>query len=205
MIQYKGVDVLDIRPDGGPGRQESQVRLVDILDPVTAPAVNEARSPVAAWSGTVTISCETRAQTRAVRDFLDRRLGRLVPFWLPSMVADLTLASDVLNAASSLTIKAVGYSDTLFPPSLARRYLALYGADFLPDCYKVTAASPGSGTETLSITPGAARAYSAPATVLSFLRYCRLDEDFAEFRWENPLGPCEIAFKAVEIPNEVPS
>jgi len=72
-------------------------------------------------------------------------------------------------------------------------------------CYEVIAASdPGDGlTESLTLSPVAARDYKADRTVVSFLTLCRLERDEIEIRYPSS-NAAEATIEIRELPMEAP-
>ena len=88
-------------------------------------------------------------------------------------------------------------------PSPARRYIALIsGANKV--YRRITAASEGTDTETLTLDTPPGVAFAVAATLVSYLLLCRLTEDDVALEWENT----EVASAALtfaEQPLEVPA
>lgn len=150
-------------------------------------------------------TCLDRAACVALRDFLDARKGRLVPFWAPTCCRDLELASDAA-AGVTLSVRRAGYTDYLFGLGAPRRHLAIFpagGGTML--ARKVTNAVSASQTlETLTLDATTGQTLVAAKTVISFLVLCRLAEDLTEIEWTST-ARCEAALRFVELPREVPA
>lgn len=207
MTTYQGYDVLEINYNRI-GRIEERVRRKFVLlDSVTGNRQSDeqgiAPSPVRPFSWLAF----GRAEMAELRDFLDARKGRAVPFWLPSYQWDLSLYQDLDNLDTSAIISWVRYTSEMFSTSHGgRRHVALWDLGVGSfEYYEITAASdPGDGvTEALTLSPAAVRDYMASRTVISFLKLCRLDEDAVEIRY--PSGDvAEATIQVRELPLEVP-
>lgn len=149
-----------------------------------------------------------RDEIASMRDFLDARKGRAVPFWLPSFQWDLTLSEDATAAQSVLSLVWMRYTQQMFGTTAARRHLAIWtlGDGSSMDCYRVSAANdPATGlTETITIDPSAAADYPAATTVLSFLKLCRLEDDRVTISYPS-VNVAEAEIMVREIPHEAPT
>ncbi len=88
----------------------------------------------------------------------------------------------------------------------ARRHLAIWSlGDGTMDYSRVTdAVDPANyQTETLTLDPVARRQYARQRTVLSFLKFCRLDEDRIEISYPSP-QVAEATIRVCELPLEAP-
>lgn len=142
-----------------------------------------------------------------MRAFLDARKGCAVPFWFPSYQWDLSLTEDALQGDSILTIAWIRYEQQMFGTTAGRRHLAIWpcGLESPMDYHEiVNATDPGNGeTETIGINPVATRAYSAPSTVISFLKLCRLDADSVRISYPKT-HIAEATIQVRELPLEAP-
>lgn len=131
-------------------------------------------------SRTLRFVLDSRSAVRGMRDFLDLRFGRAVPFWAPSWQQDFV---PVMYTTDELTFEAYGYTANLFPSPTYRRIYALS-----PDGTSsvqadiATAVDNLDGTETITFLGGAADI----TWRFMLLRYCRLDSDDVEIRWMGP-------------------
>lgn len=204
---YQGFDVLTAAGHNRRGRLvDSIARAVEVLDPGTGLRAGDTRAAAPNPVRPFLWTCFTQVQITALRDFVDARKGRAVPFWVLSHNQDLQLAADASSGATTLTVHWVGYTQRLFTLGGSRRHLALYAPGSAPIYRKVTAASdPGTGlTETLTLDSPLAAALPAATTVLSFLRLCRLEDDAVTTRWiTNDKAEAELRFR--ELPQEAPA
>ncbi len=206
MITYKGFEVMDLRPTRDGAAAEKFLREMTILNSGTGHMAIEGHSPAPAPARSFRLPMFSRYQVTLLRAFLDRCHGRDTPFWMPSYQRDLSMTADLASGAAALTVKWFDYTAQMFPQSLARRHLVLYDPTLNFSCYKVTAATdPGSKTtETLTLSPNAERAFPAGSTLVSFLKFCRLDTDLVPIGWWNG-SVSEATLTVRELPNEVPS
>ena len=208
MTSYLGFDVLELDYNRlGPIEEKSRRDFV-LLDGRTGKrtAVEVAASPAAIRPFTWTAF--GRAEIAEMREFLEARKGRAVPFWLPSYQWDLTLAEDLLTLAEGVTIEWVRYTQQMFGTTGARRHLAIWthGIPGAMDYYRIAGADdPGTGvTESLTIDPGAVADYDAATGVLSFLKFGRLDTDRVTIAYPDT-EHAEAVISFQELPREAPT
>lgn len=144
-----------------------------------------------------------RAEARVLRNFLESRKGRLVPFWVPSVQADFSLATALSISGATVTVDYVGYTENIWPMGRAGRHVALYtpGSGF--EYRKVTGAThtPGAATEVLTLDTGVARAYPVGQAAM-LLKLCRLDSDENTMAWRNQRAESTMPLR--ELPLEEP-
>lgn len=149
-----------------------------------------------------------RDEITEMRDFLEARKGRAVPFWFPTFQWDLTLEEDVVATQASVTVTWIRYTQQMFGTTGARRHVAFWtlGDGGTMDCYRIHAATdPGTElTETITIDPTAASDYPAASTVVSFLRLCRLDQDRVKISYPS-VNVAEAEILVQELPLEAPT
>ena len=88
----------------------------------------------------------------------------------------------------------------------ARRHLAIWslGDGTMNFCKIADVTDPANyQTEILSFDPVAQRDYTRERTVLSFLKFCRLDEDRIEISYPSP-QVAEATIRVRELPLEAP-
>lgn len=203
MSTHLGIDVLTTEIMRSGAAEESFSRGAKILDPGTGDVSSFDQSPAPSPSRSIELYCASREEVETALAFLDARCGRSEPFWLPSFQADFKLVQDVDPGDSEIVVAWSDYTALMYPDSGARRHIVIYGPGATPwDCYDIADADdPEDGTEVLTISPVAARAYTAGATLISFLKLVRLEEDAVRISWES--GSVAIITATVrEVPNE---
>lgn len=205
MPTWLGYDVLELEPNRPGPIVDGISRDREVLDSQTGERWVDVLEAAAPHDKPFVWPCHGRAEALAQRAWLDTRKGLVVPVWVPTWESDLTLAGDALSGATELSIVRIQYAGLLWAASYARRHMAVYATGAAPSYHYVTAAvDPGSGeTETLTITPGLATACPAATTRISFLRFCRLAEQFVERTWSGG-SYCQSEIPLVEIPKEAP-
>jgi hypothetical protein len=175
-----------------------------LLDSKTGKRAADEQAPAPAASRPFTWTALGRAEIAAMRAFLDARMGRAVPFWLPSFQWDLALAEDVFENQSIVTICWVRYRQQMWGTTGARRHLALWTlGDGAMDLYRIADATDPADyqTETLTLDPVAVRDYPMDQTVLSFLKLCRLEDDLVEISYPSA-NAAEATIRIRELPLE---
>jgi hypothetical protein len=203
---YLGYDVLALNYDRiGPIKETSHRKFV-LLDSGLGKRTPDQHAPAPAPVRPFTWTAFGREEIATMRAFIDARAGRAVPFWLPSYQWDLSLAEDLELAESVVTINWVRYRGLMFGTTGARRHVALWNLGIGTfDCYRIAdATDPGNFvSETLTLDPGAVRAYAQDQTVISFLKLCRLESDHVETSYPaNMIAQATIQVR--ELPMEAP-
>ena len=201
---YRGLDVLEVSPNWGADMKRTIARSLLVLDAGTGDVTVETKSASPIASAPMQWFLADRDSIATFRAFLDRRKGRLSPFFAPSWDQDLILARDVQATDSSLRVRAIGYSRFLFP-SGSRRDLALVSKAGDRAYVRVTnAVDNGDGTETLTLAAPIGTAFFAPWTQVSFLELVRLGSDDVELDWSSSAF-ATATLATVEVPREVPA
>jgi len=203
-MTYLGLDVLTLNYNRvGPVEERLRRKFV-LLDSKTGKRVADEQAPAPAASRPFTWTALGRAEIAAMRAFLDARVGRAVPFWLPSFQWDLALAEDVLQDQSIVTIRWVRYRQQMWGTTGARRHLAVWAlGDGSMDLYRIADATDPADyqTETLTLDPVAVRDYPMDTTVFSFLKLCRLEDDLVEISYPSA-QVAEATIRVRELPLE---
>jgi len=208
MSTYQGYDVLELNYNRDGDIAEAVTRKMQLLDNLTGEKQAAEHAPAPNPTRAFKWTAFGRAEIAAMRTFLEARVGRAVPFWFPSLQWDLKLASDLANTDTIAEIVWVRYTQQMFGTTGGRRHLAFFAlGDQTPsmDYYMVTDANDPADevTESLTISPGAARDYPAASTVISFLKLCRLENDQVEIVYP-VVGIAEALIEVREIPMEAP-
>jgi len=207
-MTYLGYDVLVIDYNRMGSFEDRLDRKGVLLDGGTGKRTPDEQSPAPASERPFIWTAFGRSAIAELRDFLDARVGCAVPFWIPTLQRDLSLAEDVDKDDSIVSVNWVRYVEQMYGTTGARRHLALWrlGDISALDCYMVTDANdPGDKvTESLTIDPVAVRDYPMTETVISFLRLCRLEEDRVEISY--PSGNvAEAVIPVRDLPMEAPA
>lgn len=206
MSPYLGFDVLDVGHDRREPVEDLPFRRHEVLDADTGPrsgfTFTEAPAPARSFLWT----CSDLGEAAALRAFVAARRGRAVPFWVISHDRDLTLATDLLSGQDTPSVVWVGYARHLFPYGGARRHVALYRPGLAPVLREVTGATdPGTGlTESLVLDSAVGSDFPAANSIVSFLRFCRLEEDDVELEWLSR-GVAQARLRFRDLPLEVPA
>jgi hypothetical protein len=196
------IETFDRKPNRTSPREQGFEHRLDVLDPGLGTRAAFTRDKATATRGrTFNWTAFSRADALELRAFLTRRLGRLVPFWVPSYQRDMQLAVAAAAIDTEIVIEAIGYAALLFPNTGARRYLRLRapGGAFVDA--KVTAAVDNEdGTETLTLDDPLGAAFGLDCLVM-FRQLCRLDADEIRIEWRSP-QVAQASLPVHELPNE---
>jgi hypothetical protein len=203
MPLYRGFDVLELEPDRGTGTPVETHRKVFVLDSVTGIRSAEAADPSAAEVRGFAWLTFTRTEAKALRDFIDARAGRAVPFWVPAWEEDFTLTADHAPT-DTLTVLQMGYTEQMFPAGNVRRHLAIRTLDGTLYYRKVTASvNNGNGTETLTLEEAVPVSMPMSGTLIAVLHFARLEDDEVEIEWAGQFA--EARMRTRDLPTETPS
>ena len=203
MTEYLGYDVLEIEPSRENAAALTSARQLERLDSASGKlGIVDKAGLSLAQRGAFLWVMTSRAEVEAFRQFRAARRGKLVPCWVPTWEADLALAEDVAADATGIVVARCGYTRFCFP-SPARRYIALIaGASKV--YRRITAASEGTDTETLTLDAPPGVAFAVAGSLVSYLLLCRLTEDDVSLEWENTEA-ASAALTFAEQPLEVPA
>jgi hypothetical protein len=203
--QLDGIDVLtEAQHNARDEIRESFARVGALLDNPTGKREYDDHGGRAFPARNFLWTAPDRAACVRLREFLDARKGRLVPFWTPTFSWDLELAEDSPAESATLVIRRAGYGQFLWPVP-ARRRLAIFVPGQPMALRKVISLETGTTTETLHLdsAPGGTTLF-AETTRICFLPLCRLAEDLTEITWSHT-DHCEARIQFAEIPHEVPA
>jgi hypothetical protein len=203
---YLGLDVLHggTSREGGPPDRHDQA--ITVLDGETGPRVAFEDEPAPGVLRTIRWKCLSRLRAMELRLFLQRRYGRLVPFWIPTLDPDFVVAADAASGQDELVVRSWGYAATVFPMGASRRHLVLRKPDGTRLYRKVvTAVDNGNGTETLTMSSNLTAAVAvADRWLVSFLRYVRLEDDDTAIAWRSGHA-CTAELRTRELAAECPA
>lgn len=207
--QYRGLDVLDLEPNGGQSNDTANRRSQQRLDPGPGRLIVIDRSGVPTLeSKSIPFLLANRAEITAFRSFISNRKGRVVPFWNPTWQADLWLHTLATTGSTAISIVNTNYSRFQFATP-ARRDIAIIFLDHSGILYhRITAAVeiPG-GTETLTLEGGfpLERDIAPGSVMISFLPCSRLAiDETPEFRWETTTV-VEATLEVQSLPGDTPA
>jgi len=203
MPTFKGFDVLEQMPDPTGGIAENSFRDFEVFDPGLGSFEAQTRGRYPVQGRTLLWKCMKRSDVTALRQFIDARKGRLVPFWLPSFARDMMLVTSTSVGAQTFNIFWCGYSTLLFPAGNMRRHLRIDGS--AGAFYRTVTTAAENDPFSENITVDTVMDVSIDQnTLVSFMRLCRLDADDAHISWQGS-NYAEVRLPFVELPFEVPS
>jgi hypothetical protein len=212
---YRGFPVLDVLPDwSDPSLKLDFRQAKSRLDGGAGPLRDDSpyqRRPRTARR--LRYLLETRAEMLAARTFLKTvAQGRRNGFWVPAWTQDLLLAAVADSGDTTIAVTRIGFArfypvlDSAEDARLGRQHLALFphqeGAGPLLVARKITGAATVGETDVLTIDSGVGHVVSIN-DLLSFLLFCRLDEDRVLLQWETfESGVLELSL--IDLPRETP-
>lgn len=204
-VTYLGTEVLEREADGENEQEDSLDRRFWVLGDLGARS-SLSQDAVGVISRPFRWKCATRAETAALRAFLDRRVGQLNAFWHPTGEMDLTPTAPIGSGVSAFDIYWANYSAGLFPGVGSRRHLS-FRPVWAPGTtiYRkvLSAVDNGDGTEHLVLDAPMGQTVDPGNWLVSFMRLSRLSSDEAEIsHLGNGIADATLPF--VEIPLEAP-
>jgi len=202
---YRSLPVLTVVPDRADGSPDDVERGVLLLDSDTGARAADARSTAPQVVRAFAWWNASRAEVKALREFVNNRRGRARPFWAPSWQQDFALASDHAPGASVLVVRARDYAARVSPAGQGRRHLAVRTAAGATYYRHVEGAVDNlNGTESLTLDLAIPDALAAATTLTSSLRFYRLDTDEPRFEWSGgQFATCSLPVR--ELPSEAPA
>lgn len=202
---YLGFQVLEIEADGVEKPTDEISRSIQEVSSVGRVDLDD-HDGVSATLRELTWKCRGLLEIAALKAFLDTCDGRAIPFWLQAQARDLTLNADHAAASTGIVIKTMGYTADLFADTGARRHLCFRKVSDGTSFYrKVTGAvNNGNGTETLSLDATLGQNITIAGWIVTFLRYCRLEEDVTPITFLGA-GYATARLRVHELPREAPT
>lgn len=202
-MYYKGYEVLTETPDRSAATPSRHERGLSVIASTVGKRLVLDRWGVPSVIRSFVWSAFGRPEIAALRAFIARRQGRVVPCWVPTGQADLVLAQAATAGADRIVIRRVGYAALVFPTGSGRRHLAVSKRDGTVQTLQVTSAIDNQdGTETLVLSDTLTDSYPA-GSHLSYLVLCRLESDQIRLAFTTP-HTCEAQLSFVELPKETP-
>lgn len=205
MTTYKGFDILDMtHPNRDGTGNVSYNRMANLLDNKTGKRSVDDAAGVSLPQHSFSWFAGSRTDIVKLKAFLAARIGRAIPFWVPTYNRDLVLVGDITGGTQSFQVRDTGYVKYLYS-YLSRKYLVFIATDGTFVIRKVTSAiNNGDGTETLVVDAIFGATIPAASTLVSFFVLCRLNDDDVQITWHHR-SLAEAALSFVEIPKETPA
>lgn len=180
---YRGYPVLTSQTNWAENLSADYSRSLDEFDPGLGLRAVSDLSGFASVTRSHSWTLGSRAEIAAFRAWCAARAGRLVPFWLPSLQADLKLVSAAGAAATSLQVENRGYAAWLaaVPTAAGRRDIMIQSAAGIR-YRRITGATTISTTvEQITLDSPLGISISPETTeLMSFMRLVRLAADSVE-------------------------
>ncbi|MFK2904578.1 hypothetical protein ISP17_11430 [Dyella ginsengisoli] len=191
---YRGVPVMDRRPNEADAAAVSYARTVQTVDEDAGP-VTYFDYPGQAFAGQPhTWLTVGRADHAAARSLLYGLAGRAGQWWVPTWRADFRLASPSAASDSSISVEWAGY--TVFGrEQVNRKDVRIVLTDGTVLLRRILSSSEGSDTETLTLdAPLGVDITPASVLLISFLQMCQLASDTVQITHvSGPDGVCTFS------------
>jgi hypothetical protein len=201
-LQYQGLDVLTLPPnvaDGDP--DETYERDFDTVDHDKGAWFINDHSDGPMVSRPYKWLLKSRQEIMNFLAFLEVRKGKAIPFWMPTWSKDLEQVRDMDANDLNILIKNIGYTRYI-KHHVNRSVLIFYPSDGSTPIVKTitgSAESSSDNTETLSLnTSFGVIKKCADFKTISFLTYCRMDQDAFELTWHTD-SIVEVSFRIREV------
>lgn len=184
-VTYDGLEVLEIRPNWLGDMSVETDAGFSLLDNGVGVLGRLYYKKHARFTRGFKWFLNTRAKIQFFREFIARRKGRLVPFWLARPSDDLQLAASASSTASLLNFKGVDHY-TWVGINRGRDHLAIRLVGGVTVYKKIIEMNVDAGNTVVAIEGTLGRAI-APVDVLqiSFLTKCRLAADRVTIPWRS--------------------
>ena len=200
MTTYRGFELLTARMDASEDVVDTFTRKVFTFDPGPMKRSVQTRDYAPKVEHPYLWSCYSLAQIAALKDFIQARVGRINPLWIPSWRKDLILSLSALSSDTQVTIQGVGYSTFTFPHKARRNVQFQIGTNII---YRQIINAQDYGDYEV-LTLNSSLGIAAPAgTILSYLLFCRLNSDSIQLTYPAvERAQCQLEF--IELPEETP-
>lgn len=200
-LQYQSLDVLTLPPNTASGDlEETYERDFDTVDQGKGAWFISDHSDGPMVSRPYKWLLKTRQEIMNFLAFLEVRKGKAIPFWMPTWSKDMEQVQDIGAADLNILIKNIGYTRYI-KNHVNRSVLIFYPADnSTPIIRTITGCAESSNnTETLSLnTSFGVLKKPADFKAISFLAYCRMDQDNFELTWHTD-SVMEVGFNVREV------
>jgi hypothetical protein len=192
---YRSLPVLEVRPNWGRDVTDEYLQKMALIDMDTGAVVQDEQSQLATVFTQMSWLKSTKAQIKALRQWIYARMGQLVPIWVPTWAHDLTLAQAYNTTDTEIYFKDIGYRK--FYGQIGRRDIRIALKN--GNVYYRRLSSPilfAPGVEKISIDSALGVSFGPnDVQMVSFLTLCRLNSDAVEIAYHTP----EIAESTVTL------
>lgn len=201
MRTYLSLDLVDTQPAGGADARDGKLsRDVRIVDSGFGARVSVPVGAMPAVRRTVRWDAYGLAEEAELRDFIDRRKGRRVPFWLGPMGQDVELSKSIKFTDTGFSFYSIDYA-AMWAMGQARRHWYIGDPAFYVDTFEAMSAPTDNGDGTEKVSAGIAT--TGFPNIVGWMLYGRLADDVVRFeRLASRVVTCTFDF--VELPLETP-
>lgn len=129
---------------------------------------------------------KSKAEIKALKQWLHSRKGRLKPVWVPTWNHDMVITGEALSGANSIYIVEQGYTQHLLG-KLNRRDILIRYTDGTYDVGRILGSTSSGDIETLRLDVKVSqKATKTSVTMISYVELKRLTSDAVEIAWVTP-------------------
>jgi hypothetical protein len=210
-VSYAGFDCLTIEPNLVTQRGVTIARAVEGFTSPTGNVVTATTTAPAVSSFTLEWGCLTRADLNTLTGFLDRRMGRFSPCWIPTYQHDLNVTSSNFVGGWHITPGSAVDVVTLIPTVPSWRHWTMIRPGVARYfTYRVLITDLGGGVYSVDSGTTAFILPTGPWTpfttsregIFSRLMLCRMASDAYRVRYLGQASTVSADF--IEVPTEAP-
>jgi hypothetical protein len=182
---YRNYRVLEWSPNRIDDIDTTWRRKLDTLDYGTGLVTNDDLAGQPILLQKLLFYFENRSAIAGFRSWLHARMGRAVPFWLPTFGTDIIVTRNIATADQSVTVQNMGYARYIASPAL-RRDIVIRTVGGQVYRRRITGATELSDDEEILTLDNALGISLSAVKILrvSFLNLVRLESDAIELFWE---------------------
>lgn len=193
---YRTKDVMTDRSVVLSDMSEKIVRAVDVFDNGSGPVTIDQERAYPDRTEVLSMDPQNRAEVWRMRKWLHARRGKQRTFWLPGWNRDLILLENVGSAATSITVRPIGYPLYYGTTDIM---VQLNNGTLLFNRV-LSAATDPSGNEVLAMSASFGVAFNvADINLVCFMKHVRLDTDNADINHDYA-GRASCTVAVVEVP-----
>lgn len=196
LPQYRGKDVMTDRSVVLSDMSEKIVRAVDVFDNGSGPVTIDQERAYPDRTEVLSMDPQNRAEVWRMRKWLHARRGKQRTFWLPGWNRDLVLLENVGSAATSITVRPIGYPLYYGTTDI----MVVLNSGTILFNRVLSASTDPSGNEVLAMSGSFGVAFNvADVDLVCFMKHVRLDTDNADINHDYA-GRASCSVAVVEVP-----
>lgn len=196
LPQYRGKDVMTDRSVVLSDMSEKIVRAVDVFDNGSGPVTIDQERAYPDRTEVLSMDPQNRAEVWRMRKWLHARRGKQRTFWLPGWNRDLVLLENVGSAATSITVRPIGYPLYYGTTDI----MVVLNSGTILFNRVLSASTDPSGNEVLAMSGSFGVAFNVTdIDLVCFMKHVRLDTDNADINHDYA-GRASCSVAVVEVP-----